>query len=168
MKKILLLGLLFMATNAFSQAPTNIPLSKEQEKQVSKINKETVQQINAVMTNSELSAEDKKNQLSKLKENRDAQAHALLTAEQVSTFEANDHINWENESKKIDKMEAAKLKTEMNAKLSEVNKQMDDLKKQEQNIQSQMNDLKAKQKAIKEQQNGLKNQIKKIKAQYAA
>ncbi|MCL2327565.1 MAG: hypothetical protein FWC39_03510 [Bacteroidetes bacterium] len=166
MKKFLLLALICAATNAFSQAPTNIPLSKEQEKQVSKINKETAKQVNAVVTNDKLSAEEKKAQLNKLKNNRDAQARQLLTPEQISTFEANDAINWDNEIKKIDKIDAANKKAEMNVKLSEVNKQMDNLKKQEKDIKTQIDKLKKQQKDIQNQQKGLKTKIKNIQAQY--
>lgn len=167
MKKLLLFSLLFMGLATFSQAQTNIPLSKDQEKQVSKINKDISKQIEAVQSNEKLSSAEKKAQLATLKTTRDSQARALLTPEQISTFEASDKINWENENRKIDKIEAAKRKAEMKEKLAEVDKKIDELKKQEKELQGQIDNLRDKQKKIRSQQNEFKNQQKKIKSEYA-
>ncbi len=166
MKKILLLALMCIATNAFSQAPSNVPLSAEQAKQVSKINKTIAKQIDAVVSNEQLPADEKKAQLTKLKNDRDTQVHQLLIPEQITTFEANDAINWDIENHKIDKIDAANKKAEMNEKLSEVKKQLDDLKEQEKDTQAQIDKLKQQQATIKNKQKELQAQTKAIKAQY--
>lgn len=167
MKKMFLFGLLFMGAAAFSQAQTNIPLSKEQEKQVSKINKDVAKQIKALQADVNLSSAEKKEQLAALKTTRDTQARTLLVPEQVGTFEANDKINWELESREIDRIEAANRKVEMKEKLAEVDKKIDELKKQEKELQGQIKNLNGKQKQVRRQQNELSNQKKKIKSEYA-
>ena len=77
-----------------------------------------------------------------------------------------DPVDWDGTMKKIDKQEKSRLKAERDQKLSEVEKEVRDLKGEQEDIKKQMNDLKRKQKDIGDQQKVLKQRKKDINAQY--
>ncbi len=166
MKKLFLFGLILIATNAFSQKIENVPLNSDQQKQVKNINKEFQKQIDKIVENDKMDYNEKKSQVAKLKTDRDTQLKGMLLPEQLGTVEKDDGINWEKENKKIDKLESARLKAEMEAKIAVVQKDIDALDKPKQDLQKQIDDLKSKQKEIEKQQDALKDKQKEIKAQY--
>ncbi len=165
-KKILFIGLLFIAGSAFSQHIKNVPLNSEQEKKVKTLHKDVNSQLKAVIENNKMTADEKKNKVYEIKAQRNEQLHKELLPEQIGTILEKDPIKWDNALKQIDKTETAKLKAERDGKLKELDKQITDLEKQNDGLQKQIDDLKQKQKELGNQVNGIKQQKKEVNAQY--
>jgi len=154
MKKLFLLGLILIATNAFGQT----------DKQVSNINKTTQKQIDVVVANNDLSFAEKKDEIARLKNERDAQLAQILTPEAISALK--DGINWEKEAAKIQKIENDRLKAEMNAALAAVDRDINENNRQIKELENQIKVIKTQQSNLQLQIKGLNDKKKEIKASY--
>ncbi len=162
MKKLVLLGMLLIAVNAFSQE-----LTKVQKKEVKKINKEAQKQVDKIVDDNQLSASDKKVKVQTVKSERDSKVNDLLLSEQPSAeLLIKDPIDWSDAVKDIDKRESARLKAEKKAKLSELGKQKKDLEMEKQNIKKQIDNLKKRLDAIDNQLDVVKQSRKDVSDQY--
>jgi len=163
MKKIILSVLvMFLAGHVFCQAP----LDKSQQKRVKEIHKSVTKDNDAILKNSAISADEKKDRVDAIKNSRDARLAAILTSEQIAAVKAKDPIDWNKVYNKINKAENSRLKAERDQKLKEVDKQMKDLDSQQDDIKRQMNELKRRQKDLTNQQKALKAKKKEINARY--
>lgn len=159
MRKIFLLGLIFVAVNAFSQTT----LSSDQEKQVKKINKEIQKQVKALQKNETLSADDKKSEINKLRTQQEERVSKIAPAEITKSVKS---IDWNKEYVKIDKAEAERLKSIIKAELSDLGTQADNLGKEKKEIEAQIDELKRRKKFVGEQQKALKQKTKETKNLY--
>ncbi len=162
MRNIFLFGMLLLAINAFGQEP----LTKDQEKKLKTIQKETTKQLNSIVDNAEMTQGEKKSRIQLLKNERDSKLADFMASTQVSQALSKDPVKWSKAEKQIDKNEVARLKNEKKNRLAEISSQQKLLEKQESDIEKQLKDLKAKQADIKQQQKNLKNKEKSVKSEY--
>ena len=162
MRKIFLAGMLLLAVNAFCQEP----LTKDQEKKMNTIQKETTKQLNSIVADTKMTSGEKKSQVQLLKNERNAKLADFMASTQVSAALVKDPVKWDAAMKQIDKNETTRLKKEKQSRLDEISSQQKELDKRQSDIDKQIKDLKSKQDDIKKQQKALKDKEKAVKNEY--
>jgi hypothetical protein len=162
MKKLLFIGLLFVAGNISGQT-----LTKEQEKQVKSIHKQVEKEVDGVVDNPQLTAEEKKSRIYAAKDRRDARLEETLTHEQAAAVKLKDPVKWNRAVDRVDRAESAKLKGEMHDRMKVIDEQDRELDTKEDDIDMRMKILKKEKEEIGLQRKALKQQRKTVKAQYA-
>jgi len=162
MRKIFLVGMLLLSANIFCQEL----LTKDQEKKMQTIQKETTKQLNGIVADTKMTAGEKKSKVQLLKNERDAKLTDFMANTQVSSALAKDPVKWDAAMKQIDKNETARLKKERKSRLDDISSQQKELDKQQKEIDKQMKELKARQDDIKKQQKALSDKEKAVKNEY--
>jgi len=162
MKKIFLVGMLLLSVNAFCQEP----LTKDQEKKMNTIQKETTKQLNSIVADAKMTSGEKKSQVQLLKNERNAKLADFMASTQVAAALTKDPVKWDAAMKQIDKNETTRLKKERQGRLDEISSQQKELDKQQSEIDRQIKELRSKQGDIKKQQKSLKDKEKAVKNEY--
>ena len=162
MKKIFLVGMLLLSASVFCQEP----LTKDQEKKLKTIQKETTKQLNSIVDDEKMTSGEKKSNVQLLKNERDAKITGFMANAQVEAALAKDPVKWDAALKRIDKNETARLKKEKQSRLNEIDLQQKELSKQDKDFDKQIKDLKSRQDDIKKQQKALKEKEKAVKDEY--